>query len=126
MKWGWPLGAKLVINTRVETYQTSKFYRDALPCAVLCSGYYEWSKDHHKYYFSLADEAMYLASLYHMENNVPVFTIMTEPAVGRQLEIHNRQPIVLPYEKAQAWCASRNIPVQSYSLPDRICSEVSE
>lgn len=122
MQWGWHYTGRMVINARSETFLTSRYFRDAKPCAVLCCGYYEWSEDHRKYYFSRAGEALYLAGLYHREQDADVYTILTEEATGRQAEIHHRQPLVLSYEKAQAWCHDIRVPVHAYSLQERSCT----
>lgn len=119
MQWGFALKAKTVVNARIETFRMSSFYADTKPCVILCSGYYEWSKEKTKYLFTRRDESMYLAGLYHFENHHPVFVILTEEAVGSCAEIHHREPIVLTYEKAQAWCQDITMPVQSFSIHER-------
>lgn len=123
MKWGMPLKNRLVINARQETFRDSPFFNQSRPCVLLCCGYYEWSRDHRKYYFSLKDDAMYLAGLYHPYEKENVYTILTENATGEQALIHPRQPIVLSYEKAQEWCASPlSFPVHDFSIQNRLQS----
>ena len=120
MKWGMTLKQKDVINARSETFRTSPFFAETKPCVLLCSGYYEWSKEHQKYYFSLEHDAMYLAGLYTFDGKENVYTILTEEACGKQAEIHPRQPIVLNEKNAQEWCADIRFPVHEHSIAERL------
>lgn len=128
MRWGLKLNRKSVINARVETVKTSPFFAGALPCVLLCSGYYEWSKEtKEKYYFSLSnDEPMYLAGVYRKEEGELRFAVLTEEAIGNCALVHHRQPIVLTKENAQAYCRDSALPVQSYSIHERMITKASE
>ena len=65
MKWGIN-DRNLRINARIETVNNSLYYRDMIVnhCAVIASGFYEWDKNKHKYYFKTSDEYIYLAAIY--------------------------------------------------------------
>ena len=127
MKWSLHMNKKLVINARAETYRQSPFFADTKPCVLLCSGYYEWSKQpKEKYYFSLGEEPMYLAAIYRKEQDELHFAILTEQAVGDCALIHHREPIVLTKENAQAYCRETAYPVQSCSIHERKITKASE
>lgn len=128
MRWGLHLNKKLVINARSESYKQSAFFHDTKPCVLLCSGYYEWSKmPKEKYYFSLADEKpMYLAGIYRKEQEEFRFAILTEEASGNCALIHHREPVVLTKEKAQAYCKEVTLPVQNYSIHERVITKALE
>ena len=121
MKWGYTRGNGMVINARSETFLYSPFFADSFPCAIQCSGYYEWSKQpRRKYYFTSKTEPVYLAGIYHQEADGLHFVILTEDARNAQKEIHDRQPIMLDQEKAKAWCKDITMPLSQISLQDRI------
>lgn len=127
MRWGLHMNKKLVINARCETIRQSLFFKDTKPCVLLCSGYYEWSKQpKEKYYFSLGEEPMYLAGVYRKEEGELRFAILTEEATGNYALIHNRQPVVLSKENAQAWCRETALPVHDYSIHERRITKESE
>ncbi|MDD6559776.1 MAG: SOS response-associated peptidase family protein [Lactimicrobium massiliense] len=121
MKWGYVRGNGMVINARSETFLYSPFFADSFPCAIQCSGYYEWSKQpRRKYYFTSKTEPVYLAGICHQEADGLHFVILTEDARNAQKEIHDRQPIMLDQEKAKAWCKDITMPLSQISLQDRI------
>jgi len=50
---------------------------------------------------------MLLAGIWRMERgaHLPRFTILTRQAVGDMLEVHDRMPVIVPRELADAWLA---------------------
>lgn len=121
MQWGMPMQKKTVINARSETLMQSPFFRNTSPCALLCSGYYEWSAERYRFYFTLPEgQPMYLAGVWRKENDVMRFVILTEPAHAGCRAVHPRQPVVLSEKNAQAWCRTMALPVLDHSIRDRI------
>ena len=104
MKWGYRgRNGRIIINARSETaFQDNSFFSGSVPCAVPCSGYYEWSSDKQKYTFDI-DEPFFLGGLCRFENNELYFVILTEEASFPQNEIHDRQPVLFTYKNIKAW-----------------------
>jgi putative SOS response-associated peptidase YedK len=108
MHWGYESRHGTVINARCETAFTSPFFAGSLPCAVIASSYFEWSKDHQKYGFFADASPIYLAGLARREKDGWHFVILTENANGLPESIHDRQPVMFTYEDAKKWCASEH------------------
>lgn len=110
MKWGYTgFHDNTVINARSETCFTSRFFNDSLPCAIPASSYFEWSQNpHRKYEFTTEEQPVYLAGIFHQEKDGNHFVILTEEAGQPQRQIHSRQPVMFPYEKAREWCAFKH------------------
>ncbi len=111
MEWGFTLsGGKRIINARSESAAEKPLFRDSMAarrCAVLASGYYEWERrgrDHAKYAIrAKGQKALYLAGLYRMEGDGPVFSILTRPVAPEIAFIHDRMPVILPPDMVSAW-----------------------
>ena len=93
MKWGIK-DKNLRINARIETINNSLYYRDIVVnhCAVIASGFYEWDKDKHKYYFKSQNEYLYLAAIYNKNNEL---LILTKDADRYMNNIHERMPVIM-------------------------------
>ncbi len=107
MNWGFPLDKKLVFNARGETLFEKKMFKDSAytrRCLVPCTLFYEWKKEGKiktKYKIDTKDQLFYLGGLYSktVDNNGKaknVFAIITKPSVGDMLNIHHREPLVIP------------------------------
>ena len=145
MQWGFRLPARkpgekdmLLVNARVETAAEKAAFRDAWAshrCIVPASWYFEWEhfidqsgrkKTGQKYaicaasFPETASSVTWLCGLYRIENQVPVFVILTrEP--GRDLSrIHDRMPLILPQEAALDWIRPQTRPedLLQYSLTE--------
>lgn len=114
MKWGFS-GKPLLINARSETAASRPAFRDSWQsrrCAVPASCYYEWEhlpQPGGRYKtggrFSLREDSAvtWLCGLYHMEEGVPCFVILTrEPGESIRF-IHNRMPLILPESAVDDW-----------------------
>lgn len=124
MKWGFQNRNSLVINARSETCFTSPFYEGCIPCTVPASGYYEWTKEKEKYFFTI-DQEMYLAGVARIENNEWHFVILTEEAVGNQRLIHTREPVVFHRDDAKKWNLSKDpTSLLSCSIKERTQTKV--
>ncbi len=83
----------IVINARSEGLETSTFFNNAgmMPCIVVASGYYEWTKEKEKYYFSM-NKPLYMAGIY---NHKKQFAILTKEADFPYNQIHHRMPVLI-------------------------------
>ncbi|MFT4213300.1 MAG: SOS response-associated peptidase [Microbacterium sp.] len=122
------LGAR-AFNARAETVRVKPMFREALVsrrAVVPASGYYEWKTDgglKTPFYIHPPDDApMLFAGLYEWwkdpskENVDPTrwllsFTILTRGATGVLASIHDRMPLLLDPDSAQAWLdpAAQNV-----------------
>ena len=111
MEWGFTLpGGRRVINARGESAGERPLFRDSFAarrCAVLASGYYEWDHNtpaHAKYAIRARDRRpIYMAGLYRMEQDKPVFSILTRPVAPAISFIHHRMPVILSRDAALLW-----------------------
>jgi len=113
MSWGFSgEGIKNpIINARSETVLEKPMFRNPIlrhRCVVLCDAFYEWKQHKEKHIYRMPGGGrMYLAAIWRMErsSNIPRFTILTRDAVGDQLEVHPRIPVVIPPELIYTWIA---------------------
>ena len=113
MAWGFRMEGKkqLIINARSETIMERPMFQKPAQrarCLIQCHGFYEWDKRKQKYLYKLPGGGrMYLAGIWRMEpgSGTPRFTILTRQAVGDQLEIHDRIPVIVPPELIYTWLA---------------------
>lgn len=108
-------GAYKTINARAETLATSRLYRDAFlrrRCLVPVDGFYEWAGPRGRrqpIWFHRPDNRLFfLAGLYEFWRPEggdwhPTFTIVTTAANALISRIHDRMPVVLPEDLADAW-----------------------
>ena len=123
MKWGFSLSsapgrpaARPVINARTETAGEKPLFRDAWRghrCVIPASRYFEWehiplpngkTKTGPKYAICPEDGSLaWLAGLYRLEENLPVFVVLTREAAPGLSRIHGRMPLILPEDTAAEW-----------------------
>lgn len=114
------IGAR-AFNARAEEAEDKPMFRNALVkrrAVVPASGYYEWKTvDGRKvphYIHPAGDEPMFFAGLYEWWNDparkdddparwVLSFTILTRDAIGHLGSIHDRMPLFLDPDFADAW-----------------------
>ncbi len=82
-------------------------------CIIPAVYYFEWS--HYKkydgsievgerYIIQPAEESItWLCGLYHIEDNIPTFVVLTKEPVEKISEIHDRMPVILPSSIAPEW-----------------------
>lgn len=126
------IGARL-INARIETVADKPAFRDAFKshrCIVPVTGYYEWQRTgtggkQPTWLHPKPGEApvLYLAGLWARwrtqtptptapagadqgQREIESFCILTRPATGVAEAVHDRMPVALTAELAQAWMAS--------------------
>jgi putative SOS response-associated peptidase YedK len=121
-KWGlvnfWAKDAKraaMQINARAETLRTSNAFREAFAqrrCIVPADGFYEWEgagASRRPIWFHRQDGGLiYFAGLYESWQPQPAqwqrtFTIITTEPNGLVAPIHNRMPVILAPDLADAW-----------------------
>jgi putative SOS response-associated peptidase YedK len=110
MTWGFPdwTGKRPHINARSETAAAARTFREAMAvrrCIIPASSYYEWKsidkKQKEKYEFRLPDRSpLYMAGIYSPDGR---FAVLTREAVPGLSKIHDRMPVILPRELAEAW-----------------------
>ncbi len=124
MRWGlipsWARDSRLglsTINARVETACSKPTFRHAWRhhrCLVPASGYYEWQtladgKSKQPYFVHAADAPVLMfAGLWDRwrapdGHVVDSYSIVTQPARGATIDLHDRMPLVLPRERLHDW-----------------------
>lgn len=123
MKWGFIMNGapgrepgKLMINARSESAAEKPMFRESWikhRCVIPASWYFEW--EHHtlpdgrkkagkKYAISPRGKTMvWLAGLYRMEQELPVFTILTRAPSEDVSWMHDRMPLMIPESDINAW-----------------------
>jgi putative SOS response-associated peptidase YedK len=110
---------KELINIRTESIKEKPFFQRAAKahrCLVLADGFYEWKKEARRkqpYWITTAKKTpIAFAGLFAIRKlsrsgkEVPLFSIITEPANEFMREIHNRMPVILPAHKEKHWIES--------------------
>lgn len=112
MKWGFSLKKSLLINARIETASEKPTFRELWlkhRCVIPASWYFEWEhteKGKAGQQFSLKPEEnglIWLAGLYRIENDLPCFVILTQPAEKNIVWIHDRMPLMFPRSAVSQW-----------------------
>ncbi|SNU08053.1 Putative SOS response-associated peptidase YedK [Lachnospiraceae bacterium] len=119
MKWGYKSihkDGKLLLNARSETASVKPTFKyDWLNhrCIIPASYYYEWAhiqgndgtiKVGDRYMIQPAGEVVtWLCGLYHIEDNIPTFVILTREPGSEVAEIHDRMPLILPTSLTSEW-----------------------
>jgi putative SOS response-associated peptidase YedK len=122
MKWGlipkWAKEEKIgykMINARSETAAEKPSFREAFKfrrCLIPANGFYEWKrngKEKTPYYIHSTKHKLFaFAGLYEIWNNpngsvIQSYTILTQAAVGKIKDIHDRMPIILEQEEETEW-----------------------
>ncbi len=124
MRWGFQIpGMSLVVNARTETAAEKPLFRESWRfhrCVLPASWYYEWEhylgengkmKTGQKYFIRPEkDAALYLCGLYRMEENLPVFTVLTREPTPELEAIHDRMPLMLPGGLVKDWISPDSDP----------------
>ncbi len=133
MKWGYslPNSKTPVVNARSETASEKPLFREDWKkhrCIIPASYYFEWehlktadgkTKTGDKYLFQPAGESTtWLCGLYHLENALPVFTILTKEPSAELARFHDRMPVILPEEMIEQWISPKTVPedIMQYAI----------
>ncbi|MBR2824545.1 MAG: SOS response-associated peptidase [Clostridia bacterium] len=123
MKWGFSMNGasgkgagKLLINARSESAAEKPMFRESWAkrrCVIPASWYFEWEhqvlgngkkKAGQKYAIRpRGQKVTWLAGLYRMEGEFPVFTILTRDPSEDVRWMHDRMPLMLPESDINAW-----------------------
>lgn len=115
MEWGFRLpGGRRVFNVRSETAGRRPMFADGMKhrrCLIPALHYYEWEKTPRgKVKYAIAPEnadGFFLAGIYRLEQGVPVFSVLTKQPAESIAFIHDRMPVILPYEVMYDWLNPR-------------------
>ena len=136
MRWGFQIpGMSLVVNARTETAAEKPLFRESWRfhrCVLPASWYYEWEhypdrngkrKTGQKYYIRSGQEpVLYLCGLYRMEENLPVFAVLTREPTAELEAIHDRMPLILPPGLIGDWISPDSDP---RDLVDRAMTDLT-
>ena len=133
MKWGFRGRRGLLINARTETAAEKPAFKESWEkhrCIIPVSGYFEWEHDEKKravkkyVLYPENNGILWLAGLYHMENDMPEFVILTRPAEQCLLWMHDRMPAMLPPKAIENWILPESNPEQIiHSCLKEVCWE---
>lgn len=111
MKWGYTLpDGRVLINARSETAAQKPLFAQSMRCRrclIPASRYFEWDKRARETVkYAVGDACaprFYLAGLYRLEENRPVFAILTRSPADSIAFLHDRMPVILPPSLAADW-----------------------
>lgn len=116
-RWGFSRweGKGVLINARSETAHTTRVfapYYTSCRCLIPAHGYFEWKKSgktSERYLFTGDGESgLFLAGLFRMEHDTAfAYVILTRPAQPGCDEIHDRMPLIVPYDQINNWLYAR-------------------
>ncbi|MCX5779778.1 MAG: SOS response-associated peptidase [Firmicutes bacterium] len=135
MQWGlvpcWSpdrsIGPKM-INARAETVAQKPAFRAAYRhrrCLVPATGYYEWQQQGSQkqpYYIHMPDRKLFaFAGLWEEWSEgsgvkLYSFTILTTEPSPSVAHLHNRMPLILPYEQEATWLQGQPLATPEYQL----------
>lgn len=141
MRWGYRIpGASLIVNARSETASAKPTFRDDWKvhrCVIPASWYFEWehfknaagqTKTGDRYSIQPAGaSATWLCGLYRMEEQFPVFAVLTREPTEDLRKIHDRMPLILPKDMIRSWIDPKNKPEEllPYALNDMVFEKSS-
>ncbi len=142
MRWGFRniQHDSLLFNARSETAGKKPTFREAWNahrCIVPASYYFEWQhyiengkeKTGDKYLIQPENSTVtWLCGLYHIENGLPTFVILTREPTEKLRVLHDRMPLILPTDKIDDWIHPNNRPEDflQYAVTDLITEKVHE
>lgn len=97
---------RTMINARAETVTEKPMFRRSIAaqrCVIPASGYYEWDKARHCYYFTRPDQPLYLGGIYDIVDGQSCFVILTTAPNASVCEIHDRMPLILSRQDIRPW-----------------------
>ena len=119
-RWGIPgWRGGLMINARAETVCEKPMFRRSIAaqrCVVPATGYYEWDKEKHKYFFQIPGKPLYLAGIFDNVEGVNCFVVLTTKPNTTVHDIHDRMPLLLSSEQIRPWLTSAQVPCSSSLL----------
>jgi len=118
-------GAARMINARAETVATSSAYSSPFArrrCLVPADGWYEWVRrpDGRKQpYFMTAAHGgvLAMAGLWSPWGEGLTFSVITTAAIGDLALVHDRMPLLLPWQRWADWLAGDGEPEELLTAP---------
>lgn len=143
MKWGFTLKGsnQPLVNARVESAATKPTFKESWErrrCVIPASWYYEWkhykavdgkTKTGDKYLIQSKDSSVtWLCGLYRIEDDLPVFTVLTKAPTEELAQIHDRMPVILPGDKISDWINPSSTPEEllSSALSEMVIEKVAQ
>lgn len=115
MEWGFTgFDGKRLINARSETAADKPMFRDSLQrrrCLLPAVNYFEWNGGR-KYAIRPEGDGFFLAGLYRLENEKPMFSVLTRESAAPISFIHDRMPVILTPRMLGAWMDPESDPVR--------------
>lgn len=119
-RWGIPgWRGGLMINARAETVCEKPMFRRSIAaqrCVVPATGYYEWDKEKHKYFFQIPSKPLYLAGIFDNVEGVNCFVVLTTKPNTTVHDIHDRMPLLLSSEQIRPWLTSAQDALQLLTI----------
>lgn len=137
MQWGFLArdGKRSLFNARVESAMDKPTFKDAWKshrCIIPASYYFEWEhfksvdgkvKTGDKYAIQPRGcTVTWLCGLYRIEDDYPVFVVLTKEPTTELSKIHDRMPLMLPKERIDEWISPGVNPdeIVPYALSDMV------
>ena len=136
MKWGFRIpGRSIVVNARTETAAERPAFRESWRkrrCIIPASWYYEWEhlvssngrkKTGDKFMIQPEGSCVtWLAGLYRIEDELPVFTVLTREPTEELRRIHDRMPLIMPGDMIDEWIRPDSRPEEMirYAVTDMV------
>lgn len=120
MRWGYPPPTKksknLLINARAETAATKYTFKNDFihrRCIIPATGFYEWSKEKEKCLFTDEAGLLFIGGLYTkskelVKPGLDDFVILTKSPDAIVSKVHNRMPVLIPFDLAHTWLTDTN------------------
>lgn len=119
-RWGIPgWRGDLMINAWAETVCEKPMFRRSIAaqrCVVPATGYYEWDKEKHKYFFQIPGKPLYLAGIFDNVEGVNCFVVLTTKPNTTVHDIHDRMPLLLSSEQIRPWLTSAQDALQLLTI----------
>ena len=109
-------GGARMINARAETVATSRAFAPSFErrrCLVPADGWYEWARTEsgkQPYFMTRSDGApLVFGGVWSTwGTQLLTFSVITLPAAGKLLQVHDRMPLVLSPDRWQEWLTDAN------------------
>ncbi|AUW94668.1 hypothetical protein BXT84_12525 [Sulfobacillus thermotolerans] len=136
VRWGYPLGNRLLINARCESLTTKPLFHEAMKSqrtVIPADGFYEWAPDRRAFRFT-AQVPLSIAGLLLRSRQEPIWRVVliTCPANRWVGDIHDRMPWLLTPEQVPLWLdrhstqyrtlSATELPLTRYAVSSRLNS----
>jgi putative SOS response-associated peptidase YedK len=112
-----------LINARAETVAEKPAFRTSFRrrrCLAPADGYYEWRREGKRklpvLYEVAGGEPFALAGLWDRAGDLETFALLTTAANTLAAEVHDRMPVILPFEAWSRWLSPESDPDALHAL----------